>query len=360
MKKILLILIFLVFTFFSLSPDGTKAAGPPDQFCTAKGGAYTTMIRNVSNQTTQTFKPTVTNISRVTVKIKGDGVGLLGFGIQKNNKILAWNNEGATAEPNGDNQTMTFTFNDLEVLVNQEYSLVPRISTNNYTLYWYYDYDCYDRGAAYVGTEKRDYDFDFAIYGFNADMPPNSALDLDEDIDQNANDNGSVENNEDDTVNSESYQILNQEALTSNITDTIKPPTNLKAVDIPDDKGGSISLTWDKSLTEGIEKYTIFRQTEMDGDIYLIGETKAEILSFIDVKANEGQKFYYFVRANKDGLQSNDSQKVGAVSINNLSVKKDNGGPQKDYIFWYVVGPALIAFITFTAIFIYKKIKAKK
>jgi len=197
LKSFVILVVLLLTVSFPIY--SVKAAGPPDQFCASEGGANTTMIRSVSNQTTQTFKPTVTNISRITVKIKGDGVGLLGFGIEKNDKILAWNNEGPVAEANGDNQTMTFTFNDLEVLVNQEYSLVPRISTNNYTLYWYYDYDCYDRGAAFIGAEERDYDFDFAIYGFNADMPPNSALDLDEDEDQPAVIDGDEQNQNNDT-----------------------------------------------------------------------------------------------------------------------------------------------------------------
>lgn len=365
-SKIIFVIILASLTL--LNPvRHTYAAGPPDQFCASDGGAYTTMIRSVSNQTTQTFKPNITNISRVTITIKGDGVGKLGIGIAKNGSMLAWNNEGAMAEPNSNKQTMTFTFNDLGVLINQEYSLVPRISTDNNTLYWHYDYDCYDRGSAYIGKEVKDYDFDFAVYGFTQEGPPVSALDLDKDADKatptttvTAKSTATVTANAEGDATS-NVTLVDQQTLTSNITKDIAPPSDIVVIDTPNDNGGSLDISWKKSNTEGVSSYTIFRQTEIDGDIYKIGKSDTTKLFFTDTNAETGKIYYYFIRANKGDLQSENSNKVKGISIANIgtTTNDQNTSSQNNYLWYFLTGGFFMALIA-TVIFFYLRYRKHK
>jgi len=345
-NNFLLVSCILVLNLFV--PISTiKAASPPDQYCVADKG-YTTMIREEENHVAQSFKPKETHLSKVTMKIKGDGNGKLGIGIADGNFILAWNNEGAMAEPNGSEQTVTFTFKDLALTPDKEYKIWPRISTDNTVLFWYYKESCYDRGAAYMGNNAKTYDFDFATYGWSEeDMPPISALDLDEDTNQGTP-TATVTTTSIATVTtsaeidniSNEQTLVDQTTLTSNITKDILPPTDLIVLDTPNDNGGSLNLTWKKSKTDGVETYTIFRQTDPNGDIFKIGEVKSDKTEFVDKFAKNGETFYYFVRANKGDFQSENSNKIKGVSVaNEAQVNTETKTPS---ILWPIIGGLLI------------------
>jgi hypothetical protein len=86
---------------------------------------------------------------------------------------------------------------------------------------------------------------------------------------------------------------------------TPAPPTNVVAVDRPNDAGGSIVVTWDISVDDGAEKslvleYHINRSETKEGEFELIGTVSSGMNRFIDASAVDGAEYYYSV-ASFDG-----------------------------------------------------------
>jgi hypothetical protein len=79
------------------------------------------------------------------------------------------------------------------------------------------------------------------------------------------------------------------------------PPTNVAAKDIPNDKGGAISVSWEKSTDDGagakdVIKYEILRSTQKDTGFEIIGNTVAGATSFSDNTARNKVPYFYRIR----------------------------------------------------------------
>lgn len=78
-------------------------------------------------------------------------------------------------------------------------------------------------------------------------------------------------------------------------------PVRLKAVDTPNDKGESITLTW-----EGIHRdtthaeYEIWRSSEQDNSFQFVASVSSTDTQFIDTNVKGGVKYFYFLKGTKD------------------------------------------------------------
>jgi hypothetical protein len=80
------------------------------------------------------------------------------------------------------------------------------------------------------------------------------------------------------------------------------PPTNVTAKDNPNDKGGIINITWDKSADDGaaannVTGYEILKSTERDGIYEHIGGAAPGATYFSDSNVKNKVNYFYKVRA---------------------------------------------------------------
>lgn len=369
------IIAILVLSILILPVKSAKAADSLDRSCDTSDSFTTTKIGSGS---WQTFTPSQNRLSKITVHVfrheldvPAPSVTLKVYTNSFHVGLLTDAGSKSIADAGGAGVTLTYDFADKEVTPGESYRIA--LTTNGDVSWLNKTGTCYRAGDAYSASKIIDprLDYGFATYGYMVeDNPPVSALDLDEDVDKPA-ETGSqpTETPTDQTditdqttaATTQTNILVDQTALTTNITDAIKPPTNLKAIDTPKDKGGSITLTWEKSVTEGVSGYTIFRQFDAMGDIYKIGELKSDNLSFKDRKATTDQEFFYFVRATKGDQQSNDSNKVSATAIANTATLATEPSTKKmDFTLWYIIGGFSVAIIATIVLIIYLKLKKKK
>lgn len=90
--------------------------------------------------------------------------------------------------------------------------------------------------------------------------------------------------------------------------DTIPPasPTNVKAFDTPNDRGRSITITWEKSKDDGagandVKGYEILRATEADGEYEFIGSSASGAQKFTDNNVTDGKEYFYKINVT-DGI----------------------------------------------------------
>jgi hypothetical protein len=79
------------------------------------------------------------------------------------------------------------------------------------------------------------------------------------------------------------------------------PPTNVTAEDNPDDKGGIINISWEKSADDGagadnVTGYEILRSTERDGEYEHIGGAAPGATFFSDSDVQNKIEYFYKVR----------------------------------------------------------------
>jgi hypothetical protein len=80
------------------------------------------------------------------------------------------------------------------------------------------------------------------------------------------------------------------------------PPTNVKAADNPNDKGGIINISWDRSIDDGagsnnVTGYEILKSMEKDGVYKHIGGTTAGAAFFSDSDVENKVNYFYKIRA---------------------------------------------------------------
>ncbi len=80
------------------------------------------------------------------------------------------------------------------------------------------------------------------------------------------------------------------------------PPTNVAAKDNPNDKGGIINISWDRSADDGagannVTKYEILKSTEADGVYEHIGGAAPGATYFSDSNVKNKVNYFYKVRA---------------------------------------------------------------
>ncbi len=81
------------------------------------------------------------------------------------------------------------------------------------------------------------------------------------------------------------------------------PPTNLEAVDVANDAGGALYLSWTLSTDDAslVTKYLILRSSGDGAPFAIIGETTQSQNNFTDNNAGENKDFYYRVVAHGEG-----------------------------------------------------------
>jgi hypothetical protein len=82
-----------------------------------------------------------------------------------------------------------------------------------------------------------------------------------------------------------------------------KPPIDVKAIDTPNDKGESITLTFERTHPSGQKdtfeiEYEIWRSAEEENSFQLVGKIVSSDSIFIDskVKVKDGVNYFYFIK----------------------------------------------------------------
>ena len=93
------------------------------------------------------------------------------------------------------------------------------------------------------------------------------------------------------------------------------PPTDVKAVDTPNDRGESITVTWTKSADDGagrnnVALYEILKSDKPEGPFRSVGTAAAADAEYKDSDCKEGVPYYYKVVAS-DGKLTSDSTVFG-------------------------------------------------
>ena len=97
----------------------------------------------------------------------------------------------------------------------------------------------------------------------------------------------------------------------------LAPPSNVTAVDTPNDDGSSITITWDAAAEEsGISGYQILRriaggELETIGDLLPVGTT-----AYVDSSIEQGTSYAYIVRAVSETEATVDSEQTAPVEGN--------------------------------------------
>jgi hypothetical protein len=95
---------------------------------------------------------------------------------------------------------------------------------------------------------------------------------------------------------------------------SVQPPTDLKAIDKPNDAGSTIILNWTPSAEDALlDGYTIERRALTDTAFEKIGSTARGVTTFEDENAQDGTQYEYVVAAIKDSESSN-SEPSASVS----------------------------------------------
>lgn len=171
--KILLGLFLFVFNVFGSSNDVFATEGILDQQCRTTTSLQASMsITNRTDLLQQTFTPTQDRLTQVNILVDGDGVGTVTLWIVQNTDTGVYyiNSDGPLPEPNG-KAMMNFHFNDVVMIPNTSYTILPNASDNDSKLEWYYQENCYDRGVGYMGVVPNSFDFSFQTYSFASEIP---------------------------------------------------------------------------------------------------------------------------------------------------------------------------------------------
>jgi hypothetical protein len=97
-----------------------------------------------------------------------------------------------------------------------------------------------------------------------------------------------------------------------------KPPIDVKAIDTPNDKGESITLTFKKIHPSGQKdtfemEYEIWRSAEQENSFQLVGEILSSDTQFIDSKVKDGVNYFYFI---KGTVENEPNIKLTVVVLN--------------------------------------------
>lgn len=104
------------------------------------------------------------------------------------------------------------------------------------------------------------------------------------------------------------------------------PPSSVTATDTLYDLGGSISLSWTKSMDDGIGlnnvlSYNIYRYSSTNGNIVSLASAQAGNVSYVDATTADTDTYYYFLTAmdKNCSIESSASSIASGQSVNNLT-----------------------------------------
>lgn len=343
-KKIFidLALILLTVLLFIASPQITQAViySSLDQTCSI---AYDndSKVDLTSGGGSQFFTPTQNRLTKVVVKINGDGEGSLMSTIILDTDYVGFSD--TVAEPDGLNKIVTFRFDSLALTPGTQYRLAILATYGNDFVEWQYKDVCYEGGDALVSSGFQDYDFIFATYGYTEETPPvettedstleeSSASEPETTLESTENtptsastDNGSSNssNSSESTVNDQqtsqntpSNIKINKQGQVQEIS-TIEPPNDL----VGEYRVSQINLKWQASKTADIDGYLIFRSEKETGDFQKISQVAGNQLNFLDTDLARPKQYFYYVKAFKDKEESSQTNTVEIQTflINKLS-----------------------------------------
>ena len=94
----------------------------------------------------------------------------------------------------------------------------------------------------------------------------------------------------------------------------LSPPSNVTAVDTPNDDGSSVTVKWDAAPEgNGISGYQILRRIAGGGLEEIGGMLPAEATSYVDATIEKGNAYAYIVRAVSDAAATVDSEETVPV-----------------------------------------------
>ena len=125
----------------------------------------------------------------------------------------------------------------------------------------------------------------------------------------------------------------------------LKPPTNIEVYDLPEDKGGSIVISWELSEDDEMAAgYVIYRSETRDGQFFRIGEAPGGVSEYIDDTVEFGREYWYVVRTSDGRYLSSNLSPISAHSINNFapqpphSVQASKGSIDCTIDVWWSMG----------------------
>lgn len=105
-------------------------------------------------------------------------------------------------------------------------------------------------------------------------------------------------------LSSEAQETPQEEGESAQQTEAVHPvpPANVQAEDNPNDKGGIINISWERSADDGagandVSGYEVLRSTEIDGIYEHIGGAAPGATSFSDSDVKNKVSYFYRVRA---------------------------------------------------------------
>jgi len=302
MKKIFSILgiTALIGCLLILSGGKTKAASEIDQQFTSGTGS---LLISTGQRMAQRFMAEKQILDKVEIELSNVGSDQqLTVAVRKHNGSV-WE-EGNIAEVT--NQTVangwnTFDFADVNL---GDWHFFGIFVSGDYGPQWKYA-DVSGYGSGYAIWQDNNYynwDFNFKTWGYNPAAPSGNT---------NTN-SGNTNTNSQTGITSGTGQ-----APAATTSAYIKVPSELKAEDVPADKGGTIKLTWKASSTTTIDGYKIFRSENEKTGFKNITKATKTTLTYTDNNAETGKTFYYFVRAYKGNEESASSNTANIASVDN-------------------------------------------
>jgi len=294
MKKIL---GFVLATFLVLSPFSTtySADGALDQSATEGSGSY---LICTSSRMYQEFKPTKSILTKVEIEISNASGNV--------NVVIKTNSDGwidvsevvTKAVTNGWND---FDFENITVTPGQTYTISV---TSDCGPHWKYGNNTYPDGEAiWQSMSQPDEDYNFMTFGYDpeTDDPEEPADTGDTAEDETAGETATTE-----TLGQESASIAKPTSLTAKFSD----------------EKNAVELSWKASSTADIDGYKIFRSESYSKGYVKIGDTKKDILTYLDEDYTAGKTYYYQVRAYKDSEQSASSNIASATVPSDVAPAK--------------------------------------
>ena len=96
-------------------------------------------------------------------------------------------------------------------------------------------------------------------------------------------------------------------------------PTNLTAVDRPNDQGDAIDLAWTPSASADVTAQRVYRATTAGGSYTLVATLAPGAAAYTDAGLTKGTAYFYVVRAFDGAQESVNSNEASATPVDNLA-----------------------------------------
>jgi len=105
----------------------------------------------------------------------------------------------------------------------------------------------------------------------------------------------------------------------STCLDSPEAPTQVTAVDLASDQGGTVLLTWTSSTSLGVQEYHVYSSTMVGGPYSVVGTLSDPLITtFHDTGLANDVPHYYVVRAFDGNVESDNSNETIAQAFDNI------------------------------------------